>query len=171
MHWPHCGQILVNHGLCGSAALTYVAPQAADEPKVRLGVHEDFDVKEIAERRILKNQDAFDNKSGPRLQMHSCGNAPVLCEIVNRTLDRPALAQFTNMADQERRIHRIGMVEILLGALLNRKMREILVIMILLKQKNAVLGKHLHQAARDGGLAGAGSTAYSDCQATRHVSW
>ena len=73
--------------------------------------------------------------------MDCCGDAPVLGEIINGALDGVAFAQRFDMADEQRSIHRIGMVKILLGALVKRQMRKVFVIVVLLKQQDAFFGK------------------------------
>lgn len=66
--------------------------------------------------------------------MHCRGDAPVLSEIINGALDGVAFTQRLDMADEQWSIYRIGMVKILLGALVKRQIRKVLVIVVLLKQ-------------------------------------
>ena len=63
------------------------------------------------------------------------------------------------------------MVEVLLAALVVRQVREVFVIMVLLEQQNAFLGKRRNNAVGDGRLARPGAAADADDQVLlRHCS-
>ncbi len=51
-------------------ALADVALEPPYEAQVRLGIHEDLDVHQIAQLTILENQNSFDDDRRPRLKPH-----------------------------------------------------------------------------------------------------
>jgi hypothetical protein len=67
---------------------------------------------------------------------------------------------------QQRRIHRIGMIEVLLHPLFERHARIVFVVAVLLENDNVRFGKRFDNPRRNGGFAGAGAAADPDNQWT-----
>src|SRR5271155_3458765 len=66
------------------------------------------------------------------------------------------------MLGQERRVHRIRMVEILPGSLFERQLGEILVVVVLFEDDDVPFGDGFDDPARDRRLARPGAAAYAD---------
>jgi len=90
----------------------------------------------------------------------------VLGEVMNGPLDGMALTRAADVLDQQRGVHRVGMVEVLLGALINRQVWQVFLVVVLLQNQNAFLGKRGDDAIGDGGLARACAAANPDHQST-----
>jgi len=52
-------KVLMNHTIRGAAALLDVARESPDEPDVVGGVYENFDVQQVPQRLVSKNQNAL----------------------------------------------------------------------------------------------------------------
>jgi hypothetical protein len=68
MHWPHRGQVLLDHGFNGAAALRNVAAEAANETNVVGRIDEDFDVELFQQARI-----------GNRIEAARLARPPLTC--------------------------------------------------------------------------------------------
>ena len=102
--------------------------QAADEAQVGIGVNEDLDVEQPAERGLGEDQDALHKDHIARLDCECLGGAAVGGEIVDRHLDGLPVAQGTDVLDQKLRLERIWMIEVEFIALCGRESPQILVI-------------------------------------------
>jgi hypothetical protein len=78
-----------------------------------------------------------------------------------------AFAQAADMLSEQRRVHRIGMVEIQLDSFGEGQFGKALVVIILLEHDDIFLRKRLDDAAGDSRLAGASASADPDDQRAR----
>ena len=92
VHRAHRRVVLVAHRLERAATLLEVAADAAHQPDVGVGVDEDLDVHLIAQRGLGEHEDALDDDHRARLDASRARRARVLREVVDRDLDRLALA-------------------------------------------------------------------------------
>lgn len=169
VHRANGAQVLLDDGFSGAAALAHIAAHAADEAEIGVGVHKDFNVQEIAKRRIFKDENAFHDQRGARFEVNGRRHTAMLREIIDGPLNSVAFAQGLYMADEQRCIERIGVIEILLGAFFDGEMRQIFVIVILLEYQNFIFGEGFDQAIGDRRLAGSGAAGNSDCERASHV--
>ena len=109
----------------------------------------------ISERSDLlsKDQNSFDDDRGARLDALRFLMALKIRKVVRGRVDRFARAQSPHVLGEQRRIHRIGMIEVYANALFVGELRVVLVVVVLLKDCDAFRRKRLNDAARDGGLA------------------
>jgi hypothetical protein len=77
-----------------------------------------------------------------------------------------ALAKPADVLGQQRRIHRIGMIEVLLHPLFERHARIVFVVAVLFKNDNVGFGECFDNPRCNRGFAGAGAAANADDQWT-----
>ena len=94
--------------------------------------------------------------------MHGGWDPAMLREIVDWPLDRLSGAKSANVVDKQLSVNRVGMIEILLGAIAKCKVRRVLVIVVLLKQQHAFFGQGFGKTIGDSRLTGACAAADSD---------
>ncbi len=164
VHGADGGHVLLDHLLHGAAALFDVALQAADEPQIGVGVHEDLDVHQFAQRGIFENQNAVNDDGRARLDAHHFRQAAVRGEVVRGAVNGFPGAQLADVLDQQRRINGIGMVVIELGALVERKLGMVLVIRVVRENDGVFLGERFDNFAGDRGLARSRPAADADDQ-------
>jgi len=69
--------------------------------------------------------------------------AAILDEVIDGPLDRLPFPQATHVLNQQRSINGIGVIKVLPGALLQRQVREVFVVVVLLKYEDAFLRQGL----------------------------
>ena len=165
VHRPHRREVLTDHVGHQAPTLDHVTLQPADETNVVRHVDIDLDVEEIAQPLVGKQQYAVHQHDRTRLHVHPARRSRVRRKVVGGLLDRLAARQLLQVRHQQVAVDRIGMVEVDLPALVEREVREILVVAVLVEKR----GIHVHRPldrARDGGLAGTGAADDADDQWT-----
>lgn len=112
VHWPDRGLILPDDRLGGPAALCKVALEPADKSQIGIGVDVDFDVEHLSERGFREYQDAFNQDDLAWVHGEGVCRPPVSGEVVDRDLDRPAVAQRSDILDQQFCFEGVGMIEV-----------------------------------------------------------
>jgi len=142
-------------GTLAPGALGDVALQAADEPRVGVGVDEELDVHQRAQRRVRIDQQPFDDDGAARLAAKRGGAAGVAGEVVFGRIDRAPVLQLADVVDEQIGLERVGMVVVERGALLEAEIVAVAIVAVVVEDHHIVGAEALDDAADDGGLAGA----------------
>ncbi len=147
-------------GFFGAAALAHVAIDAAVEADFVGGVDVDAEVVERYEFWVVERENAFDeDDAGGDDGVEDAGDAGVVGEIVTRTLDGVAVAEAVDVLDEELGFQGVGVVEVLLVALVEGKLREVAVVPVEWEIGGVELGGELFG---ESGFAGAGTARDAD---------
>src|SRR5215469_1664695 len=114
----------------------------------------------------FENQNPLDNDCGTRLDAYHVVPAAIVRKVVRRALDGLPFAQPPDVLRQQRRVHRIRMIEVLLRAFFEGEFGEGLVVVVLLEHHDVRFGDGFDNPARDRRLSRAGAPANSDNQRT-----
>ncbi len=166
MHGPHRGQVLIHHGMRRTPALHDVAAQTADETQVGVGIHEDLQVHQGAQLGPLENQNALHHDDRLGLHAHGLGLAIVNGKIVVGTLDSLPGLEGLQVLDEQAGFQGIGMVVVNLAAVVQGKMGEVAIVIVVLEIDDAI-AKRFEDFFGYGGLARTGAAADSDDQSLR----
>jgi len=101
MHRADGGHVLVDDRICRPTALGDVALQTADEADVRVGIHEELNIKQLAQGWLGKEQDAFDEDDAARLDRLRPLGAAVGGEVIDRHFYRLAVFQLYDVLDEQ----------------------------------------------------------------------
>jgi hypothetical protein len=149
-----------------SPTLANVAHQAADKAQVRIRIDEDLDVHQIAQRLVLENQNSLNDDRRARRKPDSCIGATEIREIVSGPFNGLAFAKPADVLGKQRRVHRVGMIEVLLHPLFKRHARIVFVVVVLLENNDVRFGERFDDSCCNGGLTGAGAAANANDQWT-----
>ena len=82
MHGTDRAQILVDDGFEGAASLGKVTSETTDKSNVGVGIHENLDVKKLAQRRFSQDQNPFDHDDREGFDTQGLWETAVLGEVV-----------------------------------------------------------------------------------------
>src|SRR5436190_14999958 len=159
MHRPDRTFVLIQSSLESSPAFVYVAAKTADQPDIIRRINENTHIQKVENARFRKDQNAFNDHNGLRFDDLDLVAACVRDEIVERHLDLQTLFQPHQMVDKHVAVDRVRMIEIRLMTFIERHVRKIAVIRILLDQDDILAPDSLHDRTRYRGLSRTGSTA------------
>jgi len=115
--------------LVGAAALAHVAVDAAAETDLVGGVDVDAEVVEVAEGLVVEGEDAFDDEDlGGGDGFGPVGDAGVGGEVVDGALDGAAFGKGVDVLGEEGVFERVGVVEVLEGAVVWGEIAEAAVV-------------------------------------------
>jgi hypothetical protein len=67
VHWPDCGDVLLNNRLNGPTPLRNVTPQTTNEANVVRRIDKNFNIQLLEQAGVGKNQNAFNDHDWLRL--------------------------------------------------------------------------------------------------------
>jgi hypothetical protein len=117
MHRLNGGQVLLDDFIEGSPANVGVALDSSNQPDVRIGIDEYFDIAKIPHSFVDEQQNAIDDDYVRRLDACRARPAQMSDEIVLRFVDRFALAEGFKVRTEQVIVERVGMIPIELSAL------------------------------------------------------
>ena len=161
VHGLDGGEVLRDHALERAATVADVAAGAAQDAHVCVGLHEDLDVEQLAQRSVLEDQDALDDDHLVGLDLHSLVGAVVLNIGVHGALDALPVAQLLEVLDEQRGVERVWMVVVDLGALLIG-LALLALIVVVVADDGHLIAEMLLEMARECGLARAGAPGDAD---------
>jgi len=152
MHRLDCREILLDHVVERSAAGVGVALDASDQADVGVGIDEYLHVAEIADSLVDKEQDSVDDHHVCGRDMSAFRPAQMGAEIVFGFLDRLAPAQRIQMLAEQIVVESVGMIPVEFPPLLERQLREILVVRIHVDERDRRRRQQFGDVARNGRL-------------------
>ena len=156
------GGVLVADGLLGAAALAYIAVDAAGEADGVRRVDEDGEVEALAERGRVEGEDAFDDEDGCGVDTGGAvENSGVRAEVVEGSLDEVVEGEFVEVMEEQVKLDRVRVVEVLLRALLEGKVGEVAVVEVEWEQARVELRGEF---TREQGFARAGAAGDAEDQ-------
>jgi hypothetical protein len=165
----------IGHGLCrgfelradrgfGASALAHIAIDSAVEADLVGSIDVDAEVVEGAERRIVKRENTFDDEDfGWHDQFGVVGDAGVGAEVVYRAGDWLVAGECADMFDEQVVLKRVGVIEVLQGAVGGWKVAKIPVVEVEREKSGVELSGEL---VGEGGLAGAGASGDTEDEGT-----
>jgi 1-acyl-sn-glycerol-3-phosphate acyltransferase len=124
-HWLCGGFELSADALFSAASLAHVAIDAAVQADLVGCVDVDAEVVELAQTRVVECEDAFDDEDGREVDgLGAVSDAGVGGEVVDRALDGAPVGEIPDVLDEKGVLERVGVVEVLEGSLVGRKMAE-----------------------------------------------
>ena len=167
VHGLDGGEILVHDVFQIPAAVPGVPDDAPENAHVRVGVHEDLDVHEIAEIGVREDQNALHHQHLGGLHGGGLVGAVVHLVVIYRALDGLARPERLDMLHHKRRIEGVGVVVVELCAFLVGEFIVALVVVIMVQDAH-VAAELPQDPAGDGGLAAAGAAGDADHDGVRH---
>ena len=131
-------KILLHDRLQRALPLVDVAADAPQDADVRVGVHKDADVHQVAQPLIGQHQNPVDEQHGARRDAPRLVGAVVDHVVVDRAVDRLSFAQRADVLRHQRRVKRLGAVVILLCALLDGEIVLLFVIVVVPEHRHIV---------------------------------
>ena len=153
MHRPHRRSVLIDHRIKRPSALGDITPQPANETQIVRRIDENFYVHLLEQTRLGKNQNAFDDYDGLRLDARRRRQTRMRPEIVYRQLNRLACIQFLQVIDQQFVVNRVRVIEICRVAVVERHVFQIAVVKILLNEDDFIGAHRFEDPIRNRRLA------------------
>jgi hypothetical protein len=143
------GQILVDDLIERPAAST-CPPNAPNEPDVRIGIDEHFDVAKVADAGLAEEQDSVDHDDLGRRNDHAAVAPDVAHEVVDWLLDRFARREMRELADEQLPVEGVGVIPVDLPAFGEREVRKVDVVRVHVDERDRFSMQRLRDVARDG---------------------
>src|ERR1041385_6054064 len=169
VHRAHAVLVLAKDGVHRAPALEDVAPQPADEPDVRVGIHEQLDVHQRPQLGVVVDEDALEHDHQVIADVPRLRGALVLPVVVDRLVDGVALEQLAQVLAQQVVVEGVRVVEVPRLAVAERDLFQVLVITVLVDHDHALGAQLAHDGTRHERLAGPGSAGDADEDAPRHA--
>src|SRR6266496_991210 len=134
MHRTHCGDVLFNDRFYRAASLCDVAAQPANETNVVRRIDKHPNIQLLKQARIGKDQYAFHYHNRLGFDRASFVQATMCLEIVDWQFNRLARFQPANVLDEQIVIERVGMIEVSDLPIVERQIREVAIIRVLLNE-------------------------------------
>jgi VWFA-related protein len=146
-------EVLFDDGFDAPAPRANVALESADEPEVRVAIHENFEIHQAPHTRVVEHKNAFHDYHGQRTDPDGLPFAGMRDEIVNRAVNAQALAQRFHLEKHEIKVKSVRVVKVDLLPLIERHRVKIPVIGILLQIGNRRFADRGDDFLRNGGFA------------------
>mmetsp|Transcript_34019 Transcript_34019/g.57119 ORF Transcript_34019/g.57119 Transcript_34019/m.57119 type:complete len:211 (-) Transcript_34019:397-1029(-) len=164
VHRTHRFHVLLDHRVGAPAPFVHVAGQAPDQAHVVRRVHENADVHEVPQLLVGEDEDPLHEDDLPRLDPLRHVGAAVGAKVVRRNVHRFAGLELKNMLEETIRVEGIGVVEVVLVALLETEMPQVLVVVVVVDVGDTVEFQALTNGLRQGGLSRSRATRDSNHQ-------
>ena len=168
VHGPHALLVLADDAVHRAPALHQVAPQAADEAHVGVGVDEQRDVHQLTQLGVGEDEDALEHDDEVLADVAGLVEAAVLGVVVDGLFDRLARQQLAHVAPEQLVVEGVGVIEVARLPVAQGDVLEVLVVGILVDDDDPVGPEIAHHVPRDEGLAGTRPAGDPDEDAWRH---
>ena len=146
--------ITVENHLCGASSLYRISLDDTYQSLVWVGIHEDFQVHEVAQLLLPKRHYTFDDDDFAWLDVYRFRQSVADKVAVSGLLDAFPLSQSLYLFGQKLPVEGVGMVEVDMLALFWRKMCCVVVVRILWNECHPVCRKRLENLFYDCCFAG-----------------
>ena len=153
--------VLLQHAFQGPAPLGHIPLDPAAKPHIRIGIHKNFNIHQIPQGLIFKNQNTLDDDDTLGHDFDGLIGTVVLGKIIHRALDALALPQQIQMAGHEIRFQRSGFIIIDLAALLVGQLIVTVVIVIMAEHRHHI-AEPAYDVFHQGRFAAAGTSGNAD---------
>ena len=154
--------VLRDDRLHRATAFADVAQDTPRQPNVRIGVHIDLDIHQVAQLPVLEDQDAVHDNHLRRLDQHGFRQPVVVHERVHRVFDRYVLLERLDMVHHHLRVERLRMVVVEFRALLVRQFGVGLVVEVVAQRGDIVATESFLQTFYERRFSRAGSSGHTD---------
>ena len=156
VHRLHRFKVLLVHAFDGAAAVAQIPLHAAQQAHVRVHLDVHLEIQQVAHFRVVEHVDALQQHHVRRLDQPAGIAAPVLGVVVFLGGDGLAAAQLHQILPQHVVLEDFRLVIVQMGALLERHVRVILVVGILLDVHAGLLQPRCQRLCQRGFAAAAG---------------
>ena len=101
VHDPHSLHILTDDAFKRTSSFLHVTQQSADEADICIRINEHLDIEHLSEFLIFQNEQTFEDQYVARIACLSRSRSCMIDKIICRLLNRSALDQISDMADQK----------------------------------------------------------------------
>jgi len=168
MHWLHRGQILIDDFVERPAAVVGITLDATNETDVGIGIDEDLYIAQVADALVDEQQYSVDHHHVGRLDASGARLAQMRHEIILGFVNRLPLAERVELGVQQVVVECVGMVPVEFPPLLERKLREVVVVSVHVDEGDGRRRQQLGDVASNGGFSRSGSAGNSDDERFQH---